>query len=462
MHIIRIMTAAVITAMLGITAVHAEESFIPEDVPDTAGSAAESIFTDILLETELYLSNMEEDPVWQYEDGRAYMPNEQTSSFYRKRHDAWIRFDSEGHPEKIWHKNGEVWVEADCLSGEIRSREPAEDMLASLSVEEKAAQLFCVYPEALGSRQEVSDWMKEQYAGIPVGGIIHFSANISDPWQITSFNQQIHELGRIPVMISVDEEGGEVARIGYDYDFDVPRFDNMQYISPDDDPADAYDVCHQIGSYLKEYGFDADFAPVADVNTNPANPVIGSRAFSSDPETAAAMVSGAVRGFRDAGVLTSAKHFPGHGDTASDSHSGYAYSYKTWDEIRDCEMLPFISAIDAGTDMIMISHICVPEVTGDDIPSSLNPQIIDGKLRQELGYDGVAVTDSLEMGAIASYYSSADAAVMAFQAGADILLMPADLQAAYQGILDAVSSGEISEERLNASVLRILRMKTGF
>ncbi len=193
--------------------------------------------------------------------------------------------------------------------------------------------------------------------------------------------------------------------------------------------------------------------------SNPDNQVIGSRSFGSDAGLVSQMVAREVQGMQEQGVSASLKHFPGHGDTSEDSHAEMAVSKKTADELRNMEFLPFKAGIEAGVDMVMIGHISVPAITGSDIPASLSEQIITGCLREELGYQGIVVTDSMSMGAIVNTYTSADAAVRALQAGCDMLLMPQDFQAARQAVLDAVKDSVLSEERLDESLRRIFRVK---
>lgn len=347
------------------------------------------------------------------------------------------------------------------------------DAMAAMTLEEKVGQVFVIMPEALLPETQnvkltsleldgvlsVTDGMRENYARYPAGGFILFGRNISTAPLLRSFTSELHALGTVRPFVYIDEEGGTVARIGNSGTISVPQFGNMQSIADTGDPDNAYNAGAQIGGYLAEYGIDLDFAPVADVNTNPDNPVIGKRAFGSDPELAGEMVAAVIRGLHSAGVGSCIKHFPGHGDTKTDSHTGYAETLKTWDEIKACEMLPFRAGIDAGTDMVMAAHIAVPAVIGDGTPSTLSYTMLTEKLRGELGYNGVIITDSMMMAAVADKYTSSQAAVAAFKAGADIILMPNDYAAAFNGLLDAVRSGEITEARLNASVERILRMK---
>ena len=296
-------------------------------------------------------------------------------------------------------------------------------VLSSMTLNQKVGQLFIIRPEALGS-SALS--LKEEdvafYEKYPAGGFCLFAQNIRDPEQLAAFTEQLHSLGgRFSPLLTVDEEGGIVTRIAADRDFDVPRYPDAGRLAAGADlserEAAVREAASAIGSYLKEYGFDLDFAPVADVNTNRYNPVIGTRAYSSDPEEAAALVAAAVQGFHDSGMGCCLKHWPGHGDTKTDTHRGQAQTDKTWDEILSCEALPFESGIAAGADMVMAAHIAAPQVTGTDEPASLSYVLITEKLRGELGYTGVVVTDSLEMGAVSNRYSSGEAAVQAILAG---------------------------------------------
>ena len=233
----------------------------------------------------------------------------------------------------------------------------------------------------------------------------------------------------------------------------------MEDIGKSGDASKAEEVGRQIGSYLKELGFNLDFAPVADTNTNPQNIVIGDRSYGSDPALVARMVSAQLDGMHDSGIMGTLKHFPGHGDTKDDTHSGYVSVNKSWDELKACELVPFISALDKA-DTIMVSHITVTSI--DKLPSSLSYEIITRKLRNELGYNGVIITDSMAMGAVADSYTSDIAAVMAVKAGADIILMPESLEKSFNAVLNAVNSGEISISRIEESAERVLTLKAKY
>jgi beta-N-acetylhexosaminidase len=195
------------------------------------------------------------------------------------------------------------------------------------------------------------------------------------------------------------------------------------------------------------------------VNTNPENIVIGARAFSDDPAVAAPMVTNYLQGLKDAGVTGCIKHFPGHGDTKADTHFGYAQSLKTWDEMLNCEMVTFKAGIQWGCQLIMTAHISAPKVTGSDIPSTMSSVILQDKLRKELGYQNIIITDAMEMGAITQQYNCAEAAVGCIQAGVDIVLGPQNFPEAFDAVVAAVNNGTISEERINQSVRRIMKLK---
>ena len=210
---------------------------------------------------------------------------------------------------------------------------------------------------------------------------------------------------------------------------------------------------------MEEFGINLDFAPDADVLTNPDNTVVLDRSFGSDPVLVTQMVKAYMQGLEEHHVYGTPKHFPGHGATEGDSHKGFAYTYKTWDELEQAELVPFAGLIQDNTPFIMAGHISLPQVTGDDTPSSLSSQVLTDYLRETMGYNGIIITDALNMGAIQDNYPPDRAAVMALQAGADLLLMPADFKEAYNGVLDAVKTGELTEERIDQSLTRILGLK---
>lgn len=345
-----------------------------------------------------------------------------------------------------------------------------KDVLGKMSLREKVGQLFIVRPEALAENSNaetasatdrVDDAVISRIEEYPVGGIALFSRNITSAEQLPMFISDLQSSSKYPLFIAVDEEGGRVARIANSDFFNVASYKSMEDIGKSGDASKAEEVGRQIGSYLKELGFNLDFAPVADTNTNPQNIVIGDRSYGSDPALVARMVSAQLDGMHDSGIMGTLKHFPGHGDTKDDTHSGYVSIEKTWDELKECELVPFITALPKA-DMVMVSHITAVNVTSDKLPTSMSETMITGKLRNELGYDGVIITDAMAMGAVADNYTSAEAAVTAVKAGVDIVLMPQNLDEAFNGVMNAVTDGEISMERLDESVLRILKMKAKY
>ncbi|MBR1568816.1 MAG: beta-N-acetylhexosaminidase [Lachnospiraceae bacterium] len=343
--------------------------------------------------------------------------------------------------------------------------ERAEEILNSMSMEEKIYQLFIVTPEQLTGAPIVTqagDATKSALETQPVGGIIYFAQNIVSRDQCVEMIENTKSYAKYGLFISVDEEGGRVARVGSNSAMGTTAFPPMAEIVALEDAdrtKEAYKVGNILGTELVELGFNLDYAPVADVNSNPNNMVIGDRSFSSDPQTAADMVAAAVHGFEDSGMLSCIKHFPGHGDTAADSHYGVAASYKTVEELEACEFLPFQAGVEAGVPCVMVGHISLPNVTGDSTPATLSHEIVTGMLREQLGYEGLIITDSMKMQAVSSYYSSGDASVKVIQAGIDCILMPADLNGAVQGLQTALENGELTEEDINEHVLRILKTK---
>ena len=355
-----------------------------------------------------------------------------------------------------------------------------EAQLQKMTLREKVGQMFYVRPECLDTTihfnlpsgidesaddireiklQAVNATMKGVNEKYPVGGIILYAHNIKDEAQLARFIPEIRALKGSP-LLCIDEEGGRVARIANNDNFNEKKYESMGAIGATGDPQNAYECGNTIGTYLRRYGFDIDFAPVADVNTNPENIVIGQRAFSDDPAVAAPMVTNYLQGLKDAGVTGCIKHFPGHGDTKSDTHYGYAQSMKTWDEMLGCEMTTFKAGIAWGCQLIMTAHIAAPNVTGSDVPSTMSPVILQDKLRGELGYQNIIITDAMEMGAITQQYNCAEATVGCIQAGVDIVLGPQNFVQAFDAVIAAVKDGTITEERINQSVRRILKLKS--
>ena len=361
-----------------------------------------------------------------------------------------------------------------CSNDDAVTPPPAEveAMLKKMTLREKVGQMFFVRVESLDpsiewttyddlanlKNQEITMKMRKVNHDYPVGGIILYAWNIEDENQLASIIKQVRSLNGSP-LLCIDEEGGRVSRIANNPNFHVKKYESMAAIGATGDPKNAYECGNTIGTYLKRYDFDIDFAPVADVNTNPDNIIIGPRAFSDDPAVAAPMVTNYLQGLKDAGITGCIKHFPGHGDTTNDTHSGYVQSLKTWDEMNQCEMVTFRAGIQWGCQLIMTAHIAVPNVTGTNIPSTLSSVVLQDKLRGELGYQNIIITDGMEMGAITMHYTSGEAAVGSIKAGVDIVLGPRNFTEAFDAVIAAVNNGTLTEERINQSVRRILTLR---
>lgn len=335
--------------------------------------------------------------------------------------------------------------------------EVVEDMIASMSIEEKIGQLLmCDFRKNAddSGMTMLSDTAAEAIQTYHLGGVILFAENVDTAEQTTKLVADMQALAKIGLLIGIDEEGGLVSRLGKS---NIPH-ETIEAAADMVDEARAQEAGTVIGSELVELGINVDFAPIADINTNPDNTVIGNRAFSPDPQIAGNMVGAFVTGLQSQGVSGAAKHFPGHGDTAADSHNGEVYVTHDLERLKTTEFVPFQMAIDKGVDFVMVGHIKVPNVTTEDVPATLSSEMIE-ILRQDLGFQGLIITDAMNMGAIVQYYGSGEAAVSAIQAGIDIVLMPADIGDAVAKIIGAVDNGEISEERVDESLKRILSLK---
>ena len=335
-----------------------------------------------------------------------------------------------------------------------------------LTQEQRVAQLFFVTPDQLSGVDGTTvagEVTKEAFENCPVGGIILMENNILSEGQVkeltAGYQLLSSELLDIPVFIGVDEEGGRVARIANAGIMDTPHFSSMYEVGASGNPQEAYQAGKEIGAYLTELGIDTDFAPVADVWSNAENQVIGDRSFGTDPEKVAKMVAEAVRGFHDSQIRTAVKHFPGHGNTVEDSHREFAYNYSTKEELEKGEWKPFEAGIEEQSEFVMVGHICCPNIISEETPASLSEELVTDILRNEMGFDGIIITDAMDMGAVTAHYSCGEAAVRTLEAGADMILMPEDFQEAYEAVLQAVRDGRISEEQISESVSRILNYK---
>ncbi|MFI7116841.1 glycoside hydrolase family 3 protein [Amycolatopsis sp. NPDC049868] len=353
----------------------------------------------------------------------------------------------------------------------------AQRTLRGLTLEQKVGQLFVTWVNGK-SADEVNAKNKADF-GVDtpaqviekyhLGGVIYFNNdsrdNFDDPVQVANLSNGLQQAAlrsgaRIPLQIATDQEGGTVTRMGAP----ATELPNAMAISAGRDTKAAQDAARILGHELRAVGINQDFAPDADVNSNPANPVIGVRSFSGRPELASQFVEAQVKGFQNSGrrsetVSAAAKHFPGHGDAATDSHHELPRIDRSEASWRETDVPPFKAAIKAGIDSIMSAHIQFPSLDPSGEPATLSKPILTGKLREELGYRGVVVTDSLSMDAVREMHSDAEIPVLALKAGIDQLLMPVNLELAINSVLDAVRKGELTERRIDESVLRVLKLK---
>lgn len=334
----------------------------------------------------------------------------------------------------------------------------AQEIMETMTDEEKVWQLFFVTPEQLTDTPSViyaRDTTKQKLAERPVGGLIYFEHNLQNRSQAQNLIEGTQEYAKLDLFIAVDEEGGTVNRIACNQEFGVSDVGDMADVTSAEE---AGEKGKTLGEYLKPLGFNLDFAPVADVWTNSENWVVKHRAFGTDAQDVAEKVKACVEGFRETGVMCTLKHFPGHGHTGEDSHQGAAVSNKTLEELQACELLPFRSGIEAGAQFVMVGHMSLPQIDAD-YPASLSYKIMTELLREEMGFKGIIITDAMNMGAITAYYDSAEAAVLTLKAGADMILMPQDMMAAYNGVLAEMQNDEQMRQLIEEKVMRILSVK---
>ncbi|MEU1160465.1 glycoside hydrolase family 3 protein [Streptomyces sp. NPDC005921] len=348
-------------------------------------------------------------------------------------------------------------------------------LISRMTLEEKVGQLFVmrVYGHSATDPDQVDIDANVEEIGVRtaaelvakyrVGGIIYFTwtHNTRDPRQVAELSNGIQRASLaqprgLPVLIATDQEHGAVCRIGKP----ATLFPGAMAIGAGGSAADARALGRISGAELRAMGVRQDYSPDADVNVNPANPIIGVRSFGADPDAVGALVAAEVAGYQAAGVAATAKHFPGHGDTAVDSHTGFpviTHSRELWEKL---DAVPFRAAVKAGIDSIMTAHLQFPALDDSGDPATLSHPVLTGILRGELGYDGVVVTDSLGMEGVRTKYGDDRVPVLALKAGVDQLLNPPTLDVAWNAVLKAVQGGELTESRLDESILRILRLKS--
>lgn len=342
----------------------------------------------------------------------------------------------------------------------------AEDIMKNMTLDEKIGQMFMVNLELLDNskgkyyeHQKFTEKMKKNLEKYPVGGVTFFARNLETRQQTTELIEKLQKHSKIPLFISVDEEGGDVARVANNDNMRTMKFPSMEEVGEMNDEQYAYNMGSVIASDIKELGFNVDFAPVADVKTNILNTEIGNRSFGNDADLVSRMATKVAEGIQDQGVSATLKHFPGHGDVSEDSHEGSVNVDNDLNRLRKVEFKPFEAGIKAGVDMIMVSHISISRVTESTEPASVSSLVMKEMLRTEMGFEGIILTDAMNMKAITDLYDAGEAAVKSIKAGVDIVVMPDELGKAFKAVKKAVENGKISEKTINDSVERILQLK---
>lgn len=352
----------------------------------------------------------------------------------------------------------ELPEESQELLFEETAAEKAAAYLETMTLEEKLWQLFFLTPDDLTGFPGATlagDATKDALEAMPVGGLCYFAENLIDAEQTKALLEGTQSYAKTPLFLATDEEGGIVSRLGSNENMGVDQLEAAAVYGTGDVLA-LRQAARTLAEQMRELGFNMDFAPVADVLLNPDNTEIGSRAYSNIAAVAGAMSAAMAETLQQGGITACLKHFPGHGSTATDSHEGTSVSTRTLEQLQAEEFLAFGTGIEKGAKFVMMSHLTNENLS--PLPSSLAPETVR-LLREGLGFEGVIITDSLKMGAIVHNYTAADAAVMAIQAGCDMLLMPNSVEVAYDGLVNALLDETLTEARIDESVLRILTVK---
>ncbi|GIN58221.1 glycoside hydrolase family 3 [Lederbergia ruris] len=338
----------------------------------------------------------------------------------------------------------------------VRSQKDLTDQLNAMDIREKIGQMIFAGPDGT----EMDEGTKKLIQHHQVGGFIFFAANLQNTEQLTTLLNDIKKknaTNSIPLFLGVDQEGGRISR----FPEEVLKLPTNEEIGIINNPAFSFEVGQILGKQVKAFGFNLDFAPVLDVNSNPDNPVINDRSFGPDPQLVSRLGIETMKGIQSQQIMSVIKHFPGHGDTIVDSHLDLPVIGKSTEELEQLELIPFQEAIDKGADMVMVAHILLPEID-PTYPSSMSETVITDMLRKQLGFNGVVVTDDMTMKAITNHYDIGEAAVQSVKAGSDIILIAHEYDnatAAIDALVHAVEAGELSEKRIDESVLRILELK---
>ncbi len=341
------------------------------------------------------------------------------------------------------------------------SDDEINDIISNMSIEQKVGQMFIITPEtfsnnsAVTAYSEINTKLIKQYN---IGGFIMTSRNIITPNQITDLNNELKQFDN-SLFICVNEEGGEISTIANVRSFPVQVFENMSSVGLNGTQQRAITIGDSIGQYLHQYGFNVNFAPNCDALLFSDKNIVANHSFGDDPKVVSKMTEGILEGLHNNGILGTAKHFPGYGNVSNDTFGGFPISYTTKSQLNDIEILPFKNIIKNDVDFIMTSNAIYPNLSNEDLPATLNKEIIN-ILKQDLDYEGIIITGALNNGAISNRLQTNDDLLLPVLAGNDIMLMPEDFYRSYDALVDAVKTGKIPEERINESVFKILKAKS--
>ena len=347
-------------------------------------------------------------------------------------------------------------------AGAIPQRRRVEQILTHMTLSEKVGQLFIVDLARLNDLQQVTALTPEvrrKLMHYQFGGIILFAQNLQDREQIKSLIADIRRTEKHPMFICIDEEGGRVSRLEHTAALGLRQLPSAEFIGQQNDPAYAYRIGTILARQLKEFGFNVDFAPVVDINTNPNNTVIGARSFGSTPQLVSEMGAAVIHGLQDNGIMACAKHFPGHGDTSTDTHHELAFIKHNLSRLRNEEFIPFQAAISARVMSIMLAHIVAQNITGNNLPATMSKTIITDIIRNELNFNGLIITDALMMKAITHNYTTSEVCLRALNAGVDILLMPDIIEEGYNAVLQRAETDKDFAARVEDAAARIIAAK---
>ena len=329
--------------------------------------------------------------------------------------------------------------------------------LNNMTIAEKIGQMIMIdYRDTL----EMNSQLEKTLETYQPGGFILFKSNVANYSQTAKLLADIKEVGDIKPMVSVDQEGGRVQRLDERVGFE--KYPPMAEIGKMGDSDIAFNLGTKMGEELKNIGVDMDMAPILDIFSNPENKVIADRAFGTDAETVRKMAFAYADGLASKKIIPVGKHFPGHGDTVKDSHIDLPIIEKDLDELKRLELIPFVEAVRKKLPGLMVAHIAVPKITADNIPASMSKIMISDLLRKDMGYEGLIMPDSLKMKALSNYFTNEDIYLRCIEAGNDFILMPQDINEAFNTIYKGVDSGMIPVDKLDSSVYRILKIKLAY